>query len=71
MTPRASTTPTGDTQSIDPYCQIIPGMSQHLYPTITADSLLNTPVSDDSCTFHNQITSELDTFISSRSCIEV
>ena len=62
-TPRAITTPIGDTQSIDPYHQIIPGVSQCLYPTITADGLLNTPVSDDYHTLHNQITSELDKYL--------
>ena len=62
-TPRATTTPIGDTQSNDLYHQIIPGGSQHLYPTITADKSLNTPVSDDCRTLHNQITSELDKYL--------
>ena len=62
-TPRATTTPVGDIQPTDPYCQIIPGMSEHLYPTLTADSLLSTPVSDDCHTLHKQITSELDRYL--------
>ena len=36
-TPRTITTPTGDTQSLDPHHQIIPGVSQCLYPTLTAE----------------------------------
>ena len=62
-TPRATTTPIGAIQPTDPYCQIIPGMSECLYPTLTADGLLSTPVSDDCCTLHKQITSELDKYL--------
>ena len=39
-TPRATTTPVGEIQPTAPYCQIIPGMSEHLYPTLTADGSL-------------------------------
>ena len=46
-TPRATTTPVGEIQPTDPYHQIIPGMSECLYPTLTADGSLSTPVSDD------------------------
>ena len=59
-TPRAITTPVGEIQPTDTYRQIIPGMSEHLYPTLTADSSLSTPASDDCSTLHKQITSELD-----------
>ena len=59
---RAITTPEGDTQSNDPFCQIIPGMSQHLYPTITADGSLNASPSDNG-TLHDQITSEVDKYL--------
>ena len=59
-TPRATTNSVGEIQPTDPYCQIIPGMSEHLYPTLTAGS---SPVSDDSCTLHKQITSELDKYL--------
>ena len=59
-TPKAITTPAGQIQPTDTYCQIIPGMSKHLYPTLTAVSSLSTPASDDCSTLHKQITSELD-----------
>ena len=62
-TPRATTTPVGEIQPTDPYHQIIPGMSERLYPTLTADGLLSTPVSDDCRTLHKQITSELDKYL--------
>ena len=63
ITPRATTTPVGEIQPTDPYHQIIPGMSERLYPTLTADGSLSTPVSDDSGTLHKQITSELDKYL--------
>ena len=62
-TPRATTTPVGEIQPRDPYHQIIPGMSECLYPTLTADGLLSTPVPDDCHTLHKQITSELDKYL--------
>ena len=62
-TPRAITTPAGEIQPTDTYCQIIPGMGEHLYPTLTADSSLSTPASDDCSTLHKQITSELDKYL--------
>ena len=62
-TPRATTTPVGEIQPTDPYHQIIPGMSKRLYPTLTADGSLSTPVSDDCCTLHKQITFELDKYL--------
>ena len=62
-TPRATTTPVGEIQPTDPYHQIIPGISECLYPTLTADGSLSTPVSDDCCTLHKQITSELDKYV--------
>ena len=62
-TPRATTTPVGEIQPTDPYCQIILGMSECLYPTLTADSSLSTPASDDCSTLHKQITSELDKYL--------
>ena len=43
-TPRATTAPVGEIQPTDPYHQIIPGMSECLYPTLTADGSLSTPV---------------------------
>ena len=62
-TPRATTTPVGEIQPTDPYCQIIPGMSECLYPTLTADSLLSTLASDNCSTLHKQIASELDKYL--------
>ena len=62
-TPRATTTPVGEIQPTDPYHQIIPGMSECLYPTLTADGSLSTPVSDDCSTLHKQITSKLDKYL--------
>ena len=62
-TPREITTPAGEIQPTDTYCQIIPGMSECLYPTLTADGSLSTPVSDDCRTLHKLITSELDKYI--------
>ena len=59
-TPRAITTPAGETQPTDTYRQIIPGMSERLYPTLTADSSLSTPTLDDCSTLHKQITTKLD-----------
>ena len=62
-TPRAITTPVGEIQPTDTYRQIIPGMSECLYPTLIADGLLSTPVSEESSTLHKQITSELDKYL--------
>ena len=62
-TPRATTTPVGEIQPTDPYCQIIPGISECLYPTLTADGSLSTPALDDCSTLHKQITSELDKYL--------
>ena len=59
-TPRAITTPVEEIQPTDTYHQIIPGMHECLYPTLTADSSLSTPASDDCSTLHKQMTSELD-----------
>ena len=38
-------------------------MSEHLYPTLTADGSLSTPASDDCSTLYKQITSELDKYL--------
>ena len=59
--PKAITTPAGEIQPTDH--QIIPGMSECLYPTLTADGSLSTPASDDCSTLHKQITSELDKYL--------
>ena len=62
-TPRASSTSTRETQAADTYHQIIPGMSEHLYPTLVADGLLSTPAADNCSTLQRQITSELDKYL--------
>ena len=62
-TPKAITTPAGEIQPTDTYRQIIPGMSECLCPTLTADGSLNTLASDDCSTHHKQITSELDKYL--------
>ena len=62
-TPRASSTLTRETQAADTYCQIIPGMSECLYPTLVADGSLSTPAADNCSTLQKQITSELDKYL--------
>ena len=62
-TPRATSTSARETQSPDTYRQIIPGMSEHLYPTLAADGSLSTPAVDDCSMLHRQITSELDKYL--------
>ena len=61
--PKASSTSTCEIQATDTYRQIIPGMSERLYPTLVADSSLSTPAVDDCSTLHRQITSELDKYL--------
>ena len=51
-TPQATSTSKGEIQSTDTYRQIIPGMSEHLYPTLEADSSLSTPAVDDCNMLH-------------------
>ena len=62
-TPKASSTSTREIQATDTYCQIIPGMSECLYPNLVADGSLSTPAVDDCSTLHRQITSELDKYL--------
>ena len=62
-TPRATLTSIPDTQTTETYHQIIPGMSDHLYPTLVADDLLSTHVADNHGTLQNQITSEIDKYL--------
>ena len=61
-TPRANSTSTREIQATDTY-QIIPGMSEHLYPTFVADGSLSTPAADNCSTLQRQITSELDKYL--------
>ena len=62
-TPRATLTSIPETQTTDTYCQIIPGMSERLYPTLIADGLLSTPIADNCGTLQNQKTSEIDKYL--------
>ena len=49
--------------STEAYHQILPGMSVHLYPTLVADSLLDTHVPDNQDTLQMQLTSEVDKYL--------
>ena len=57
-TPRATSTSTSQTPT-EIYCQIIPGMSDCLYPTLVADGSLSTHAADNHGMLQNQITSEV------------
>ena len=61
-TPRVTLTLTSETPT-EAYCQIIPGMSNHLYPTLIADGSLSTHVPDNRGTLQDQITSEVDKYL--------
>ena len=62
-TPRATLTSTPEMQTTETYRQIIPGMSDHLYPTLVADGSLSTHIADNHDTLQNQITSEIDKYL--------
>ena len=61
-TPRATSIETPETPT-EAYHQILPGMSDHLYPTLVADGLLNTHVPDNHDTLQAQLTSEVDKYL--------
>ena len=61
-TPRATSTESPDT-STEAYHQILPGMSARLYPTLVADSSLDTHVPDNQDTLQTQLTSEVDKYL--------
>ena len=61
-TPRATLTLTSETPT-EAYRQIIPGMSNRLYPTLIADGSLSTHVPDNCGTLQNQLTSEVDKYL--------
>ena len=61
-TPRATSTESPEI-STDAYHQILPGMSSQLYPTLVADSLLDTHVPDNHDTLQMQLTSEVDKYL--------
>ena len=62
-TPRANLTSIPETQTTDTYHQIIPGMSNRLYPTLVAEGSLSTHVADNCGMLQNQITSEIDKYL--------
>ena len=61
-TPRATSTESPEI-STEAYCQILPGMSSRLYPTLVADSSLDIHVSDNQDTLQMQLTSEVDKYL--------
>ena len=61
-TPRAISTSTPEVTT-EMYCQIIPGMTDHLYPSLTADASLGMQVADNPDMLHDQITSEVDKYL--------
>ena len=61
-TPGATSTLISDTPP-ETYHQIIPGMSDHLYPTLVAGGSLSTHVADNHGTLQNQITLEVDKYL--------
>ena len=61
-TPRVTLTVTLET-STEAFCQILPGMSDHLYPTLIADGLLTMHVPDNHGTLQTQLTSEVDKYL--------
>ena len=58
-TPRATSTVTSETPT-EAYHQILPGMSNHLYPTLIADGSLTMHVPDNHGMLQTQLTSEVD-----------
>ena len=61
-TPRATSTESPET-STEAYHQILPGMSSQLYPTLVADSLLDTHIPGSQDTLQIQLTSEADKYL--------
>ena len=61
-TPRATSTESPEI-STEVYRQILPGMSARLYPTLIADSSLDTHVPDNQDTLQTQLTSEVDKYL--------
>ena len=49
--------------SSEAYCQILPGMSSRLYPTLIADSSLDAHVLDQQDTLQMQLTTEVDKYL--------
>ena len=49
--------------STEAYCQILPGMSSQLYPTLIADSSLDAHMSDQQDTLQMQLTTKVDKYL--------
>ena len=60
--PRKTSTITSETTT-EAYHQILPGMSDCLYPTLIADGLLSTHVPNNCSTLQTQLTSEVDKYL--------
>ena len=64
--PIATSTPRATDNSETPteaYCQILPGMTSRLYPTLVADSSLEMHVSDQQDTLQMQLSTEVDKYL--------
>ena len=61
-TPRAASTESPEIFT-EAYHQILPGMSSGLYPTLVADSSLDTHMPDNQDTLQTQLTSEVDKYL--------
>ena len=61
-TPRATSVETPEIPT-EAYRQILPGMSDRLYPTLVADSSLATHAPDNHGTLQTQLTSEVDKYL--------
>ena len=61
-TPRATLTVTSETPT-EAYHQILPSMSNHLYPTLIADASLTMQISDNHSMLQTQLTSEVDKYL--------
>ena len=61
-TPRATLTVTSETPT-EAYHQILPGMSDRLYPTLIADGSLSMHVPDNHGMLQTQLTSEVDKYL--------
>ena len=61
-TPRATSTVTSETPT-EAYHQILPGMTDRLYPTLVADGSLSTNVPDNHSKLQTQLTSEVDKYL--------
>ena len=61
-TPRATSMESPEIAT-EAYRQILPGMNSQLYPTLVADSSLDTHVPDNQDTLQTQLTTEVDKYL--------